>query len=291
MTETEETSNILTSNLVGLRGPRSPADFKAIVEHMAGCAQRIGQMFGSPKCPEKVPAQAPESNEWIGISRLIKGLSKQYKECYDAYGSRSKKKAASGGLTQYVYITREMAEVINDSEILGELKVDFDESGKFGYFKRALLTSFFTAYIDAKNLKHPDEPTFNILDETLKTMFGDKMAEIKASKNKKDKVKELEVTNPETGKVEKVACFSYDSVPMINNYFIVGKLTPIITDPDIIENIDNIRNVLVGLTKVRGEKAKAVKLEKKATEKKSTKPNVRVTRTVVLNVHSKSKGQ
>ena len=239
------------------RGYTSPEDFAKATDL---CYESLSLIVSSWRTPVKkslVPRSSPDQSEWSGILNRMKDIPSLYKKLYRLSQLKTKKKGGStnGGLTGRVKITREVTQFINNSGIIGSNKIPTDSQG-LGVFNRAMLTSFFSAYVFEKGLKHPNEPKWNIPDEALLKLIT--IETLEKIKNNKKYVKEKVTFRKINGKM--IPLFSYNAITIFLEQFILGACP----------NVDNktesaLQNIFFLLKQKREKRNEAAKKKRKKT--------------------------
>lgn len=281
----------------GSRKPWTPERFEKLAYALSLSAKHIGSSYTGPAQPAQVPGDAPDSNEWSGISKKILTFPPRYKDLYESRKKiNSASKAHKGGLDQNVYLRKEVGEFFDKCGILGEHKFPIDViSGGLRVVTRALLTSSFVAYAEQKGLKHPTEKKYIMRDEALLKFIPDSSLEALRLHKKKVEKKKKEPAKPkrETPQVkilerngQQVAHFSYDAIPALCGGFILD-LLPKNVSQEQKDAIVAVRTHLAELTKVRKEdRKKRAKDEREANKAEKMQKSVVPTQVAVLSVNA-----
>lgn len=259
------------------RKPIEPAAFEHLVKTLAESAKLIGASFVKPKNPKEVPRDAPDNGEWHDtVSKLLKTIP-VYKDLYKERSKAGGKKSKNSGLVQYVYFSKKAVQFFNTNGTLGENTFPIDESaGGLGLGTRALATSAIVAYLEAHNLKHPNNQRYVRPDAALLDLIGaDNLQMIKHAPPKVKKPKEGKKPKTPKPKVllleyngEMIDHFSFDAIPSICNLLVVN-LPPRNVSPENAAQLVKTRSHLGQLTDERQEAKKQLAKEMRKQKKET----------------------
>jgi hypothetical protein len=278
--------------------PKTLDEMSQFLETLKSCIEKMREAMFRNKKDSTFPENAPTQNEFKALKKELDTLLKAYKHACqpkprtkkdDEEGADEKK--ASIGFNRVEYIYADMANFINKHPIDDDQPtIDIVTKDGRGLFTRALLTSYWSNYIEKHGLKHPDYKKYIIPDEDMDSLFTDerkKQAEnahktkLKVSKKKKTtkKVDELfvtldvtfEGTDDETVTEERDG-FDFSTLQMLLTLFVDKAMAVINVDKKQTKNIDNLKSYFTEkTTTIRDEKKRVLKEEKEKEKAKKKK--------------------
>jgi len=251
--------------------PKTLEEMAQFLDALKNCVEKMREGMYKNKKDSNFPDVAPSQNEFKGLKREMDVLLRAYK---NACQPKAKIKKDEGevdvekgkkniGFNRKEYISGDMVKFINEHKI-DEDQPDIPTATKDGrgIFTRALLTSYWSIYIEVKQIKHPNHRKYIMPDDDMNILFDEnkkKTAEaahklkLKSSKKRKSTSSkkqeqlfvEIDVVEEyQDGKQEEVTRVGFDfaTLQMLLTLF-VDKVMAVIKVDDKQEKIlDNLRN-------------------------------------------------
>jgi len=277
--------------------PKTLEEMGVFLETLKLSVDKMREAMFRNKKESNFPENAPSQNEFKALKREMDVLLRAYKHACQPKARAKKEsddsKKSNIGFNRREYILESMVDFINkhkiDSKQPDVAKVTNDGRG---IFTRALLTSYWSNYIEAKELKHDTERKYIIPDEDMLKLFSQKKRDeaetahkqkLKTSKKKKTASKKSEplfvqlpvtVVNEEEEEEEGEALgFDFATLQMLLTLF-VDKNMQVITEESPDEHLDELKEYFSEKTEaVRKAKKEAAEVEKerKKEERKKEK--------------------
>lgn len=276
--------------------PKTLEEMAIFLDTLKTCIEKMREAMFKNKKDSTFPENAPQQNEFKALKREMDVLLKAYKHaCQPKTRTKNEDEDESKkdniGFNRREYILPDMVDFINEHKIDDEQpdipKVTSDGRG---IFTRALLTSYWSNYIENNNLKHETQRRYIVPDEAMDGLFTEKIKKeaeaahklkIKNGKKKKTQKKpaDLFVTlrvsgqDPDTGEDIEVDMegFDFATLQMLLTLFVDKTLAVIDATEKQEKKIEELREYFAQKTTTTRERKKAELKEQKEKEKAKKK--------------------
>jgi len=261
--------------------PKTLEEMTLFLDTLKTAIEKMREAMFKNKKESTFPDDAPQQNEFKALKREMDVILKAYKHACQPKArvkndEEDSEKKDNIGFNRREYISREMVEFINKNLIDDEQPtIPVATKDGRGIFTRALLTSYWSNYIEKHGLKHETQRRYIVPDEAMDGLFTEKIKreaeaahkiKVKAGKKKKTQKKsnDLFVTlkvsgiDPDTEEEIEVDMegFDFATLQMLLTLFVDKSLAVIDTSKDQENNIDALRTYFTEKTATTREEKK-----------------------------------